>query len=64
MLGFNDFQLSFLLDLNLLLILVFIMSIIITFFFKNTSFLVDSYFKEKELSWPLHHGDGAFSSRG
>ena len=45
MFGFNDTQLNLLLNFNYVLISVFIMAFVITFCCKNTSFLVDNYFK-------------------
>ena len=46
MLGFNDFQIVLLIDINFFLITVFLMAIIISFCFKNTAYLVDNYFKK------------------
>jgi len=47
MTGLNEIEWNLLLDKDFFLILIFLLAVIITFCFKNSSFLVENYFNTK-----------------
>ena len=49
MTGFNGMQLELILDKSLFLILIFLVAMIVSFCFKNSSYLVENYFKKTSI---------------